>query len=106
MEAYSSSVDMLPVVVGGVVGRILPPGDGRLVGGCVGFVRVNGAEHRYAGGCVGHVVQFAPGRFVGGCVGVVGLDTHRAQVDGRLHKRAHREGPVRWGEEALEAAPA
>jgi len=106
MEAYSSSVDVLPIVVGGVVGRIPPPGDGRFVGGCVGFVRLNGAERRSVGGCVGHVFQPGPQRFLGGCVGFVGVDTHSAQVDGRAHKRAHREVPTRWGEEALEAAPA
>ena len=73
MEAYSPSLHTLPVAVGGLVGHIFPPGDGRFVGGCTGFVRLDKAERVYVGGLAGHV--FHPGlrRFVGGCVGFAGL---------------------------------
>ena len=102
MEAYSSWA--VPVVVGGVVGRILPPEDGRFLGGCVGCVRLSRATRRHVGGCAGHVFQPGPGRFVGGCVGFVEHDMYRAPVRARVHERARSEAPARWGDEALEAA--
>ncbi len=105
MEAYSSSVDLLPVVVGGLVGHIFPPGDGRFVGGCAGFVRLD-AGRRYVGGCVGHVSQPGTRRFVGGCAGFVGTDAYHTPSSTRVRDRAHRELPTSWGEDALEAAPA
>jgi hypothetical protein len=106
MEAHSSSLPTLPFAVGGLVGHIMPPGDGRFVGGCMGFVRLDSAEHRYVGGLAGHA--FHPGlrRFVGGCVSFAGLSPHHAHPGSRLHDRARRRAHARWGEEALEGAPA
>jgi len=106
MEAYSSSVDMLPVAVGGLVGHIFRPGEGRFVGGCTGFARIDGAEHRHVGGCVGRIVQLELGRFLGGCVGFAGPGAYHAERRRQLRDRAHHEALAKWGEEALEAAPA
>jgi len=106
MEAYSPSLHTLPVAVGGLVGHIFSPGDGRFVGGCTGVVRLDKAERVDIGGLAGHVFHPGPRRFVGGCVGFAGLAPHHAQPASRLHDRAHRRAHARWGEEALEGAPA
>jgi len=105
MEVYSSSVDMLPVAVGGLAGHIFPPGNGRFVGGCTGFVRLDEAGHRHVGGCVGRIVQVELGPFLGGCVGFARPGIYHAERRGRPHGR-HHEALAKWGEEALEAAPA
>lgn len=101
MEAYPSSVLVLPIDVGGVVGRITAPGAGRFIGGCAGWIRLSQAQLRPVGGCVGQVSQPGPRRFVGGCAGVVQATTSHAQRSGRLSTRAHRESRILWGEEAL-----
>jgi hypothetical protein len=99
METYSSSV--APVFVGGLVGHIFPPEPGRVVGGCVGIVRISLGDGRHVGGCVGHVCEVADRRFVGGCVGAISLHTPKAQPAGRVTKQSRRETPTVWGEEAI-----
>jgi hypothetical protein len=71
----------------------------------MGFVRFQ-EQGRYVGGLVGHVSHLGPRRFVGGCVGFVAVGAHQAQVGSRLDERPHRKALARWGEEALEGAPA
>jgi len=105
MEAHSSSFAM-PVAVGGLAGHVFPPGDGRFVGGCVGFVKLNYAERRHVGGCVGNVSLPGDGRFVGGCVGLIPSGAYLAQPGSHPHARAHRELRVTWREGALEGSPA
>jgi hypothetical protein len=105
-EANSSSRTMLPVAVGGLAGHVFPAADGQFVGGCVGSVRRNEAEHRFVGGCVGHVYQLEHLRFVGGCAGSVHIGEFRGQPVSRPHGRAHREARVMWGEQSLEGATA
>lgn len=105
MEAYSSSVNMLPVSVGGLVGQIFRPGDGRFVGGCAAIVRSDRTV-RHAGGCVGRIAQLAPQRFVGGCVGFAGIGTFPVAQRSALHDRARHAASATWGKEAFEAARA
>jgi hypothetical protein len=64
--------------LGGCVGRVCAPGHGQFVGGCVGFVRSEGAEHVNVGGCVGRVFHPGASRFVGGCTGFISLEGHSA----------------------------
>ena len=106
MEAYSSSPRTLPVAVGGLVGHVFPPGDRRFLGGFTGFVHVDAAEPRYVGGLVGHASHPETRRPVGGCVGFAALGPSHDQHPSRLRERAHRRAHARWGEEALEGAPA
>jgi hypothetical protein len=106
MEAYLHSVDMLPVAVGGLAGHTFPPGDGRFVGGCTGFVRHEKGEHRYVSGCVGRIGQPEFQRFVGGCAGFAGLRAFQVARRSQVHDRAGHEARAKWGDEALEAAPA
>jgi len=105
MEAYSSSIHIAPVAVGGLVGHITSPGDGRFVGGCTGVARLDGARLRYVGGLVGHPSQPGVQRLVGGCVGSVG-PAHHVKLGGRLHHRAHGVAPTHAGEAAFEGSPA
>ena len=88
MEAYSSSVDMLPVVVGGVVGRILRPGDGQLVVDYVGFLRWID-EHRSAGRCIATWHSSHPSSSVGDYVSGGSARHARAQVDEPASTSAH-----------------
>jgi hypothetical protein len=103
METNSSSV--APVFVGGLVGHIFPPEPGRVVGGCVGIVRISPGGRRHVGGCVGHVSEVADRRFVGGCVGAISLRTPKAQPAGRVTKQPRRETRTVWGEEAIAESP-
>jgi hypothetical protein len=106
MEAYSSSVDMPRVVVGGLAGRIFGPGNRRFAGGLAGLVWLDEAEPRHVGGCVGYVSQPAEWRYVGGCVGHSCGEAYRVQPSQRGPGRAHSEAATSWGDEALEGAPA
>lgn len=106
MEAYSASLRTLPVSVGGLVGRILPPGAGRVAGGCTGVIRLDEPDHRYVGGLAGRVSSSLPRRFVGGCAGFGGLGASHLAAGSRLPADFHREAPDRWGEETLEGAMA
>jgi hypothetical protein len=106
MEANSSSRTMLPVALGGLVGRVFPAAAGQFVGGWVGFVRRNEAEHRFVGGCVGHVYQLEHLRFVGGCAGAVHIGELRGQHVSRPRSRAHREVRVASAEQSLQGAAA
>jgi hypothetical protein len=103
MEPYSSSTKTLPVAVGGLAGHIFPPGDGRFVGGCTGFVRLGSAERRYVGGCVGHVAGLGRRQFVGGCAGYREPGAYLALSGGRMHGQADRQDLSRR-DAALEAA--
>ena len=76
------------------------------MGGCTGFARIDGAEHRDVGGGVGRIVQLELGRFLGGCVGFAGPGAYHAERRRQLRDRAHHEALAKWGEEALEAAAA
>jgi hypothetical protein len=106
MEANSSSRPMLPVAVGGLAGHIFPAAAGQFVGGCVGFVRRNEAEHRSVGGCVGHSYQFEHLRFVGGCAGSIHIGEFSGQPVSRPRSRAHREARVASAEQSLQGAAA
>lgn len=106
MEAYSSSVDMRRVAVGGLAGHIFTGGNRRFVGGLAGSVWLDESEPRHVGGCVGYVSRPAERRYVGGCVGHSWDDAERVQFSKRTHGPAHPEAATRWGEEALEGAPA
>lgn len=99
METYSSSV--APVFVGGLVGHFFPSEPGRVVGGCVGVVRLSQPERRHVGGCVGHVCEAAARRFVGGCVGAISLGVSHAQAAVHATTRVHRETRPVWGEEPI-----
>jgi hypothetical protein len=99
METYSSSA--APAFVGGLAGHIFPPGPGRVVGGCVGVVRVSQAELRHVGGCVGHICQPADRRYVGGCVGSVALRARNADKVSRVKKPSRPETRTVWGEGAI-----
>jgi len=105
MEAYSSSVNMSPVAVGGLVGQICPPERGWLVGGCTGLVRLDRAGARYVGGCVGRVVPLGFQQFVGGCVGRAAIGAVHVERRSYPHDRV-RHAQVKLREEALAAAQA
>jgi hypothetical protein len=88
MEAYSSFAEVLPVAVGGLAGHVFPAEDGRFVGGCLRFVRLDKSRRRYVGGCVGHVVAIERRRFVGGCVGHCEPHPYAAHLASGSHGRA------------------
>jgi len=102
MEAYLSSVDMLPVAVGGLVGQVFSPGPSRLVGGCTGLVRLDRAEAGYVGGCVGRVVPLGFQQFVGGCVGRAAVGAVHVERRSYTHDRV-RHAHAKLREEALAA---
>jgi hypothetical protein len=104
METYSSSPNMRPVAVGGLVGHIFPPADGRFVGGCTGSVRPESADRRYVGGCVGHVAGLGRRRFVGGCAGYSEPGAYLALSDSPVYGRADREALAGSSDAGLEAA--
>lgn len=106
MEAYSLSLRSVPVAIGGLVGNVFPPGDGRFVGGCIGFGHLDTTERRYVGGLVGHASHPGPRQFVGGCIGFARLAPYHALPGSRPQGRVHRKAHARRGEEALEGAPA
>ncbi len=100
----TNSLLLAPVFVGGLVGHIYPAEPGRVVGGCVGVVRLSQAEARYVGGCVGQVCEPAARRFVGGCVGAISLRASTALPAARATKHSRRETRTAWGEEAIAEA--
>ena len=106
MEAYSYSPlpEITPVRVGGLVGNICPPDDGRFVSGCMGFVRFDTGDRRFVGGCVGHVVAAGPRRFVGGCVGYSEPSADNAYSYPGASEELKREARMRWAEASRRAA--
>jgi hypothetical protein len=99
METYLSSA--APIFVGGLAGHIFPPEPGRVVGGCVGIVRVSQGELRHVGGCVGHVCQPADRRYVGGCAGSIALHARSAETVSRATRPPRPEPRTVWGEGAI-----
>lgn len=60
--------------VGGSVGRVSAPTEGRRVGGCAGFAYPIASASRFVGGSVGRVsARSGASRFVGGSVGRIEL---------------------------------
>lgn len=104
MEAYSSSVAMPPVRVGGQVGHILTLTHDGFVGGCVGFVALTEPVARHLGGCAGDRFGLGHRRFVGGCAGFVDLTAYDTVCGVGLSDRAPSETGVEWGDEEPEAA--